>query len=82
MVLDGGRDRSLIEDAIPDEPIDAVIDLGQERRHWRWVLLLACRPRGGDNPTLGIYPTLLLDSRGFCSYVVQEAERIFTAIEK
>ena len=58
MILDGGIDRSLIEDAILDEPIDAVIDLGHQSGHLRWVLLLAFRHRGGDNPTLGIHPNV------------------------
>ena len=56
MVLDSGIDGSLVEDAIPDEPIDPVIDLGQQRGHLRRVLLLASRQRGGDNPPLGIHP--------------------------
>jgi hypothetical protein len=45
----------LVEDAISDELIDAVIDLGQQSRHLRRVLLMAFRQRGGDNPTLRIH---------------------------
>jgi hypothetical protein len=32
MVLDGSIDWSVVEEAIPDEPINTVCDLGQQRR--------------------------------------------------
>src|SRR5919199_6220993 len=56
MVLDSRVDGSLVEDTIPDEPINAVIDLGQQLRHLRRVLRMAVRQRGSDDPTLGIHP--------------------------
>src|SRR2546423_8783125 len=58
MMLDSGIDGSLVKDAIADEPIDAVSDLGQQRRDLGRVLLMALRHRGGDNPTLGIHPDM------------------------
>jgi hypothetical protein len=45
----------LVKDAIPDEPIEAVIDLGQQSRHLGRVWLIAFCHRGGDDPTLGIH---------------------------
>ena len=56
MVLDSRVDGRLVEDTIPDEPINAVIDLGQQLRHLRRVLRMAVRQRGSDDPTLGIHP--------------------------
>src|SRR5215510_5459085 len=55
MMLDSRVDGSLVEDTIPNEPINAVIDLGQQLRHLRRVLLMAFRQRGSDDPTLGIH---------------------------
>jgi len=55
MVLDGSIDRSLVEDTIPDEPLDLVFDLRQQSRYLGRVLLMAFRQRGGDNPTLRIH---------------------------
>jgi hypothetical protein len=56
MVLDGGIDRGLVKDAILVEVSDGAVDLGQQRRHLRRVLLRAFRHRGRDNLPLGIYP--------------------------
>src|SRR5215475_6306117 len=55
MIFNGCVDSSLVKDAIPDEPIEAVIDLGQQSRHLGRVLLMAFGHRGGDNLTLGIH---------------------------
>jgi hypothetical protein len=55
MVLDSRVDGSLVEETIPDEPIHAVIDLGQQLRHLRRVLFMAFRQRGSDDPTLSIH---------------------------
>jgi len=54
MVLDSRIDWSLVEDAIPNEPIDVVSDLGQQRGHLGRVLRMAFGHRGGDDPALGI----------------------------
>jgi hypothetical protein len=58
MTLNGGVNRSLVKDTIPDEAINGWIDLRQERRHLRRVLLMAFRHRGGDHVTLGIHPNM------------------------
>jgi hypothetical protein len=58
MVLDGDRDRRMVTEAIPDEALDNTVDLRQQLWHLRRVLRRAFRPRGGDNPTLGIHPDL------------------------
>ena len=58
MVLDGSIDRSVVEDTIPDEPLDPVCDLGQQRRDVGWILHMALRYCGGDDPTLGIHPDM------------------------
>jgi len=58
MVLNGGRDRSVVKDAVPNEPIDTVFDLGQQRRDLGRVLLMACRHRGGDNAALCMHPNM------------------------
>src|SRR5262247_4079878 len=55
MIFNGCVDSSLVKDAIPDEPIEAVIDLGQQSKHLGRVLLMAFCHRGGDDPTLGIH---------------------------
>ena len=56
MVLDGGIDRSVVTDAVPNEAIDTVCDLGQQRRDLGRVLLMAFRYRGRDDLPLGIHP--------------------------
>lgn len=49
MLLHRRVDRILGVHAIPDKAIHGLIDLGQERRHLRWVLLVAFGDRGGEN---------------------------------
>jgi hypothetical protein len=58
MVLDGTVNRSLVKDAIPDEAIEDAVDLRQQFRHLRRVLLMAFRHRGGDNAALSIHPNV------------------------
>jgi len=66
MVLDGTVNRSLVKDAIPDEASEDTIDLRQQFRHLRWVLLMAFRQRGGDNAALRIHPNVqFLPAPGF-----------------
>jgi hypothetical protein len=61
----------VVKNTISDEPIDAVIDLGQQFRHLRRVLLMAFRHCGGDNATLSIYPDMqFLPALGFLLTVV------------
>jgi hypothetical protein len=47
-------DRRFVIHAITNEPIDAAVDLRQQRRHVGRVLLSAFRHRGGNNLALGI----------------------------
>ena len=49
MVLDSSIDRRLVEDAVPNEPIDPVCDLGQQRGHLGRVLRMAFGELGRDN---------------------------------
>src|ERR1043166_3936937 len=66
MVLDGGIDRGLIKDAIPEEVIDDAVDLRQQLWHLCRVLRMAFRHRGGANLTLGIHPNVqFLPAFGF-----------------
>src|SRR5919197_151689 len=58
MVLNGSIDRSLVKDAVPNESIDTVFDLGQQRRYLGRVLLMAFCHRGGDNAALSIHPNM------------------------
>jgi len=58
MVLDGTINRRLVKDAISDEAIEDAIDLRQQFRHLRWVLLMAFCHRGVDNATLSIHPNV------------------------
>jgi hypothetical protein len=56
MVLDSAVDRRLVKDAIPDETINDTVDLSQQCRHLRWVLLMTFRHGGGDNAAMDIHP--------------------------
>ena len=58
MVLDGPVNRNLVKDAIPDEASEDAIDLRQQFRHLRRVLLMAFRHCGGDNAALSIHPNV------------------------
>src|SRR5262245_65616195 len=66
MRLNGGVNRCLIVDTVTDETCNAPFDLGDQRRHLRWVLPMAFRHRRGDDLTLPIrsnvqlFPTFLL----------------------
>ena len=52
MLLNRRVDWLSIVNAIADETADFLIDLIQQIRHLRWILLVAFRHRGGINLTL------------------------------
>src|SRR5262245_65969575 len=58
MIHDSRVEGSQVEDTMPNEPINAVIDRGQQLRHLRLVLLMAYRQRRSDDPTLGIHTVM------------------------
>ena len=58
MVLDSDIDRSLVKDAVPDKTIDDVVDLRQEFRYLRRVLLMTFRHRRGDYASPSIHPNM------------------------
>lgn len=53
MLLNGGVDQVLVGDAVSDETVDFMINLGEQRRHLRRILIIAFRHRRRDNLTLG-----------------------------
>ena len=52
MLLNRRVDRLLIKDAVSNESVDVLLDLAQELRHVRRILLVTFGDRGGDNVPL------------------------------